>query len=111
MELQFIGAAKTVTGSLHYFQVNGKKFIIDCGLIQGKRKEAFELNRKFEFFEPEEIDFVILSHAHIDHAGNLPNLVKRGFQGNIYATLATRDLCSVMLLDSAHIQEKDVEYV
>ena len=111
MELQFIGAAKTVTGSLHYFKVNGKKFIIDCGLIQGKRKEAFELNRKFEFFEPEEIDFVILSHAHIDHAGNLPNLVKRGFQGNIYATLATRDLCSVMLLDSAHIQEKDVEYV
>ncbi|MFA6981246.1 MAG: MBL fold metallo-hydrolase [Ignavibacteriaceae bacterium] len=111
MELQFIGAAKTVTGSLHYFKVNGKKFIIDCGLIQGKRKEAFELNRKFEFFEPEEIDFVILSHAHIDHAGNLPNLVKKGFQGNIYATLATRDLCSVMLLDSAHIQEKDVEYV
>jgi len=111
MELQFIGAAKTVTGSLHYFKVNGKKFILDCGLIQGKRKESFELNRTFEFFDPEEIDFVILSHAHIDHAGNLPNLVKKGFHGNIYATLATRDLCSVMLLDSAHIQEKDVEYV
>ncbi|MCK9212834.1 MAG: MBL fold metallo-hydrolase [Ignavibacteriaceae bacterium] len=111
MELRFIGAAKTVTGSLHYFKVNGKKFIIDCGLVQGKRKESFELNKTFEFFDPEEIDFVILSHAHIDHAGNLPNLVKRGFHGNIYATLATRDLCSVMLLDSAHIQEKDVEYV
>ena len=111
MELQFIGAAKTVTGSLHYFKVNEKKFIIDCGLIQGKRKEAFELNRTFEFFDPEELDFVILSHAHIDHAGNLPNLVRKGFHGNIYTTLATRDLCSVMLLDSAHIQEKDVEYV
>ena len=111
MELQFIGAAKTVTGSLHYFKVNGKKFILDCGLVQGKRKESFELNRTFEFFDPGEIDFVILSHAHIDHAGNLPNLVKRGFNGNIYATLATCDLCSVMLLDSAHIQEKDVEYV
>jgi metallo-beta-lactamase family protein len=111
MELQFIGAAKTVTGSLHYFKVNGKKFILDCGLVQGKRKESFELNKTFEFFDPKEIDFVILSHAHIDHAGNLPNLVKRGFRGNIYATLATRDLCSVMLLDSAHIQEKDVEYV
>jgi len=111
MEIQFIGAAKTVTGSLHYLKVNGKKFILDCGLVQGKRKESFELNRKFEFFEPEEIDFVILSHAHIDHAGNLPNLVKRGFRGHIYSTLATRDLCSVMLLDSAHIQEKDVEFV
>lgn len=111
MELQFIGAAKTVTGSLHYFKVGEKKFILDCGLVQGKRKESFELNRTFEFFDPEEIDFVILSHAHIDHAGNLPNLVKRGFRGHIYATLATRDLCSVMLLDSAHIQEKDVEYV
>jgi len=111
MELQFIGAAKTVTGSLHYFKLNDKKFIIDCGLVQGKRKESFEINKKFEFFEPAEIDFVILSHAHIDHAGNLPNLVKRGFRGNIYSTLATRDLCSVMLLDSAHIQEKDVEYV
>jgi len=111
MELQFIGAAKTVTGSLHYFKVGEKKFILDAGLVQGKRKESFELNRTFEFFDPEEIDFVILSHAHIDHAGNLPNLVKKGFHGNIYATLATRDLCSVMLLDSAHIQEKDVEYV
>jgi len=111
MELQFIGATKTVTGSLHYVKINGKKFVLDCGLVQGKRKEAFELNRTFEFFDPEEIDFVILSHAHIDHAGNLPNLVKKGFKGNIYSTMATRDLCSVMLLDSAHIQEKDVEYV
>lgn len=111
MKIQFIGAARTVTGSLHYFEVNGSKFILDCGLIQGKRKEAFELNRTFEFFDPKDLDFVILSHAHIDHAGNLPNLVKKGFAGKIYCTHATKSLSEVMLLDSAYIQEKDVEFV
>lgn len=111
MKVQIIGAAQTVTGSMHYIQVNGKKFLLDCGLYQGKRKEAFEMNRTFEYFNPEEIDFVILSHAHIDHAGNLPNLVKKGFRGNIYCTFATRDLAMIMLQDSAHIQEKDVEFV
>lgn len=111
MKLQIIGAAQTVTGSMHYLQVNGKKFLLDCGLYQGKRKEAFEMNRTFEFFNPKEIDFVILSHAHIDHAGNLPNLVKKGFRGDIYCTFATRDLAMIMLQDSAHIQEKDVEFV
>ena len=111
MKIQFIGAAQTVTGSMHLIEVNNKKFLLDCGLYQGKRKEAFEINRKFKYFDPAEIDFVILSHAHIDHAGNLPSLIKKGFKGNIYSTFATRDLATIMLMDSAHIQEKDVEYV
>ncbi|MFH0736533.1 MAG: MBL fold metallo-hydrolase [bacterium] len=111
MEIEFIGAAQTVTGSMHLVRTNGYTFLLDSGLYQGKRKEAFELNRTFDLFDPEEIDFIILSHAHIDHAGNLPSLVKRGFKGNIYATFATLDLCSVMLLDSAHIQVKDTEFV
>jgi len=111
MEIQFIGAAQTVTGSMHLIKANGKKFLLDCGLFQGKRKEAFELNRNFEFFDPREIDFVILSHAHIDHSGNLPSLIKKGFDGKIFSTFATRDLASIMLQDSAHIQVKDVEFV
>lgn len=111
MQLQFIGAARTVTGSMHFLTINGKNILLDCGLFQGKRKEAFEVNRRFEFFSPEEIDIVILSHAHIDHVGNLPNLVKRGFNGKVYATSATMDLANLMLQDSAHIQEKDTEFV
>ncbi len=111
MKIQFIGAAKTVTGSMHLISANSKKFLLDCGLYQGKRKEAYETNKNFEFFDPKDIDFVILSHAHIDHAGNLPSLVKKGFRGNIYSTFATRDLANYMLKDSAHVQVKDVEYV
>jgi metallo-beta-lactamase family protein len=111
MEIQFIGAAQTVTGSLHLIKTNGYTFLLDSGLYQGKRKVAFELNRTFDLFDPAEIDFIVLSHAHIDHAGNLPSLVRRGFKGEIYSTFATKDLCSVMLLDSAHIQEKDIEFV
>ena len=111
MEIQFIGAARTVTGSMHYVKTNGVKFLVDAGLYQGKRKEAFEINRTFDYFDPAEIDFVILTHAHIDHSGNLPSLVKKGFTGNIYTTFASRDLSSIMLRDSAHIQEKDIEYV
>jgi metallo-beta-lactamase family protein len=111
MEIQFIGAAQTVTGSAHLIKTNGYTFLLDCGLYHGKRKVAFELNRQFDIFDPAEIDFIVLSHAHIDHSGNLPTLVNRGFKGNIYCTFATRDLCAVMLRDSAHIQEKDVEYV
>jgi metallo-beta-lactamase family protein len=83
---------------------------LDCGLYQGKRSESYERNRNFPF-NPAEIDAVILSHAHIDHAGNLPNLVKNGFHGPIYATSATRDLCNIMLYDSAYIQERDIEFV
>ena len=84
MEIQFIGAARTVTGSMHLVRANGYTFLLDCGMYQGKRKEAFELNRNFDQFDPKEIDFVILSHAHIDHSGNLPNLVKQGFSGKIF---------------------------
>ncbi len=111
MELQFIGAARTVTGSMHCLTVGGKKVLLDCGLYQGKRKEAFEINRNFEFFDPAEIECLVLSHAHIDHCGNIPSLVKRGFKGKIYCTPATADLLNIMLKDSAHIQEKDVEFV
>lgn len=111
MKIKFIGAAQTVTGSMHLIETDKAKFLLDCGLYQGKRKDAFEINRNFDQFIPNEIDFVILSHAHIDHAGNLPTLVKKGFDGKIYSTFATRDLCSIMLQDSAHIQEKDVEFV
>ncbi|OGU54309.1 MAG: MBL fold metallo-hydrolase [Ignavibacteria bacterium RBG_13_36_8] len=111
MEIRFIGAAKTVTGSLHLIKANGKIFLLDCGLYQGRRKEAFEINRNFEFFDPREIDFVILSHAHIDHSGNLPTLVNKGFEGKIYSTFATKDLSEIMLRDSGHIQVKDTEFV
>jgi len=90
MEIKFIGAARTVTGSMHLIKANHSTFLLDCGLYQGKRKEAFEINRTFNHFDPKEIDFVILSHAHIDHAGNLPSLVKKGFAGKIYSTLKAR---------------------
>jgi metallo-beta-lactamase family protein len=110
MELQFWGAAQTVTGSMHLLKVNGYNILLDCGLYQGSRKEAFERNRNFPF-EPNEIDALIVSHAHIDHTGNIPTLVKNGYQGPIWATAATRDLCALMLPDSAHIQESDVRYV
>ncbi len=110
MKLTFHGAAKTVTGSQHLVEVNGHRILLDCGLFQGRRKEAFELNRK-GFCGGDTIDAVVLSHAHIDHSGNIPCLVRNGFRGDIYTTAATRDLCAVMLMDSASIQERDVEYV
>jgi metallo-beta-lactamase family protein len=110
MNIQFIGAAQTVTGSMHLLHINGKKILLDCGLFQGRRAETFERNQKF-LFDPKTISAVVLSHAHIDHAGNLPNLVKHGFSGNIFCTPATADLCRLMLMDSAHIQEKDTEFV
>jgi len=111
MDIQFIGAARTVTGSMHLVRTGTTTFLVDCGLYQGKRKEAFEINRTYDLFDPSEIDFIILTHAHIDHSGNLPTLVKNGFNGKIYSTFATRDLVTIMLRDSAHIQEKDIEYV
>ena len=110
MEVQFWGAAREVPGSMHLLRVGGHRVLLDCGLYQGRRKHAFERNRDFPF-EPSSIDAVILSHAHIDHSGNLPTLVRAGFQGKIYATPATRDLCRHMLVDSAHIQKSDVRYV
>ncbi|MFH0991033.1 MAG: MBL fold metallo-hydrolase [bacterium] len=110
MQLQFLGAARTVTGSMHLISVNGSRVLLDCGLFQGRRAESYERNKRFPF-DASTIDAVVLSHAHIDHAGNLPNLVRNGFEGPIYCTLATHDLCHVMLYDSAYIQERDSEFV
>jgi len=95
---------------MHLLETDGARILLDCGLMQGRRKESFEANRNMPI-DPKGIDKVILSHAHIDHSGNLPSLVRGGFEGEIVATPATKDLCEVMLRDSAHIQEKDVEYV
>ena len=110
MQIEFLGAARTVTGSMHLVHVNGYRILLDCGLFQGKRTEANERNKNFPF-DSKSIDAVILSHAHIDHSGNLPNLVKQGYDGPIYATPATRDLCEIMLADSGHLHEKDAEYL
>ncbi len=110
MKIHFHGAARTVTGSMHLLEINDHKLLLDCGLFQGRRKEAFTRNRTFPF-RPDEIDAVILSHAHIDHSGNLPNLVKQGFNGPIYTTYATAHLDNIMLLDSGYIHEKDAEYL
>ncbi|MBL8076384.1 MAG: MBL fold metallo-hydrolase [Anaerolineales bacterium] len=110
MRISFHGAAHTVTGSQHLIEVNGSRLLLDCGLYQGKRADTYERNLNFKH-DPRKVDAVVLSHAHIDHAGNLPNLVKQGFEGPIYATRATVDLASLMILDSAHIQESDAEFV
>ncbi|MGE5806853.1 MAG: MBL fold metallo-hydrolase RNA specificity domain-containing protein [Ignavibacteria bacterium] len=110
MKLHFLGAAQEVTGSQHLLSVNGKKILLDCGLYQGRRKEAYDINKNLPF-NPAEIDVMLLSHAHIDHSGNIPTLVKNGFKGHIYATSATVDLCQIMLRDSAYLQEKDVKFV
>ena len=111
MKLKFCGAAGTTTGSQHLLEVNGKRILLDCGLYQGSRSHAYEVNCGFPHFDPQAIDLVILSHAHIDHSGNLPNLTRNGFTGNIYTTHATRDLCQIMLADSARIQESDIEWL
>jgi metallo-beta-lactamase family protein len=111
MKLKFCGAAGTTTGSQHLLEVNGKRILLDCGLYQGRRKDAYDINCCFPHFNPADIDCVVLSHAHIDHSGNLPNLCAKGFTGNIYATNATRDLCQIMLADSARIQKSDIDWL
>ncbi|HPH96169.1 MAG TPA: MBL fold metallo-hydrolase [Anaerolineaceae bacterium] len=111
MHIQFLGAARTVTGSCYLIHVNNQSLLLECGLYQGKREESYEKNRNFNFFEPAKIDAVILSHAHIDHSGNLPNLVKQGYNGPIYGTNGTVALVDIMLMDSGHIQECDVQFV
>lgn len=110
MKITFCGAAGTTTGSKHLIEINGARILLDCGLYQGRRKEAMERNADFPF-DPAKVDCVVLSHAHIDHAGNLPHLYKKGFTGNIYSTPATRDLCSIMLPDAAHIHESDIAWL
>jgi metallo-beta-lactamase family protein len=110
MKLTFWGAAGGVTGSMHLLESGGKRFLLDCGLNQGRRKDADRKNRELPF-SGSSIDGVVLSHAHIDHSGNLPSLVKNGFSGPIYTTPATIDLCNWMLRDTAHIHEKDAEFL
>lgn len=111
MKIHFCGAAGTTTGSQHLLEVNGKRILLDCGMYQGRRKDAARINREFPYFNPEIIDYCILSHAHIDHSGNLPMLVKSGFKGFIYCTPATRSLCQLMLADAARIQGHDARFL
>ncbi|MEX1247138.1 MAG: MBL fold metallo-hydrolase [Anaerolineales bacterium] len=110
MQLRFLGAAQTVTGSQHLVEVNGHKVMLDCGLYQGRRQESIQRNREFQF-PIGELDAVLLSHAHMDHSGNLPNLVKSGYRGPIHAQRASAHLTRIMLEDSAHIQEADAEHI
>src|SRR6478609_8668630 len=108
MKIKFIGATEDVTGSKHLLITEkGRQILLDCGLYQGMGSETDELNRNLGL-NAEKIDAVILSHAHIDHSGSLPTLVKEGFNGKIYCTPATYDVCSILLLDSARIHESDV---
>jgi metallo-beta-lactamase family protein len=110
MRINFHGAAHTVTGSQHLLEINGHRLLLDCGLYQGRREETYSRNLKFAY-DPRTVDAVILSHAHIDHCGNLPNLVQDGYDGPIYATRATVDLATIMMADSGRIQESDAEFV
>lgn len=110
MRINFHGAAHTVTGSQHLLEINGHRLLLDCGLYQGRRAETYIRNLNFAY-DPRGVDAVILSHAHIDHCGNLPNLVKRGYAGPIYAVPPTVDLAKIMMADSGHIQESDAEFV
>jgi metallo-beta-lactamase family protein len=110
MRLTFYGATQEVTGSMHLLEVNGKRILLECGLYQGPRAETYTRNLHFPF-DVATIDTVIISHAHIDHVGNLPNLVKQGFRGNVWSTAATRNLATYMLMDSAYIHENDASYV
>ena len=111
MKIAFHGAARTVTGSKHLLTLtNGKKYLLDCGMYQGMGKETDQLNRDFGF-NPSEVDHLILSHAHIDHCGLIPKLVKDGYKGKVYATPATKSLATILLRDSAGIQENDLKFV
>lgn len=111
MQLTFYGAARTVTGSKHLLTLKkGKRILLDCGMFQGLGDEGHLLNRTWDF-DPSTVDILVLSHAHIDHCGLIPAFVKQGFTGPVYCTPPTKDLCDIMLRDSAHIQESDVRYV
>ena len=108
MKLHFLGAAREVTGSCFLVEALNVRFLVDCGMVQGGRTAAARNHEPFPF-DPAAIDFVLLTHAHIDHSGLLPKLTRAGFKGAIYATTATVDLLGVMLPDSAHIQESDAK--
>jgi metallo-beta-lactamase family protein len=110
MDVTFAGAAREVTGSCHIVHVNGRHILLDCGLFQGHRRETYAKNLRFPI-DVARVDAIVLSHAHIDHAGRIPYLVREGYRGTIWCTAATRDLAAVMLADSAHIQEKDAEFL
>src|SRR6478672_8176243 len=110
MKISFHGGARTVTGSKHLIHLeNGKNILLDCGMFQGMGRDTESLNEHFGF-NPQKIDLLILSHAHIDHSGLIPKLVKEGFNGKIYCTPATKDLTTVLLKDSAEIQEDEIKY-
>jgi metallo-beta-lactamase family protein len=110
MKITFHGAAQEVTGSMHLIEVNDKRVLLDTGMFQGRRDETYKRNLTFPF-DPKTIDAMLLSHAHIDHSGNIPNLVKQGYAGNVWSTPATRNLSVYMLMDSGHIQESDADYL
>ncbi len=110
MKITFLGGVGTVTGSMYLIRTNRHSIMMDCGLYQGKRAESYTRNKNIPV-DIRRLDAVVLSHAHIDHSGNLPNLVKQGFEGPIFATHATRDLCGAMLPDSGRIHESDIQYV
>lgn len=110
MKVHFFGATRTTTGSLYLLEVNGHRLLLECGLFQGRRGETMERNRHFPF-DPRGVEAVVLSHAHLDHCGNLPNLCNQGFEGSIFCTFATRDLASIMLQDSAVVQAADALFV
>ena len=110
MHITFYGAIREVTGSMHLLSTDRDRILLDCGMYQGRRKEAAEKNRVLPF-DPGILTNTVVSHAHIDHSGRIPLLVKNGFNGRIYCTRATADACAYLLLDSAHIQESDAEYL
>lgn len=110
MFLEFWGAAQTTTGTMHLLGISGKRTLLDCGLFQGRREETWRRNKDLPY-PASSFDSVVLSHAHIDHSGNLPHLTNQGFRGSIRSTTATADLCEIMLRDSAHVQEHDIAYV
>jgi len=110
VKVKFCGGVRTVTGSTHLIETSKSKVLIDCGLFQGKRADYYQINNTFTF-DPAKVNALIVSHAHIDHCGNIPNFTKQGFHNKIYTTEATADLCKIMLLDSAHIQEENIKFL